>query len=50
MTMFDNIITAFVLLAIFVIAYCRIKKTTVKELIIDVREAFQDKTEEEVTL
>jgi len=48
--MFDNIITAFILFSIFVLAYCRIKDTTIKELILEIKEAFQETTTEEITL
>ncbi len=40
-TLFNEIIVLFVLFAIFVIVYCKIKNQTLFDVLVDIREAFK---------
>lgn len=45
MTLFDNLITAGVLISLAVIGYCKYTNQTVGQLIRDIMDAFKDNTE-----
>jgi len=45
-TTLESLTTVGVLLALFILAYCRFTNRTLGELILDIREAFSTQTEE----
>lgn len=50
MSLADTLTSIFVLLMIFLLGYCKFTKKTLKDVIIEVREAFREETTEVIDL
>lgn len=46
MTLFDNLLTVFILLVIAVIIYCRIQNKSLTDVFKEIKGIFEDKSEE----